>query len=275
MSNQNSYTFAERKISEFSDLIETLFSYDLGFVFRGQRDARWPLESSLTRSLKKASNSFAHFPIVEGIIKDILNSRIHHYMLRDEAPKSELGWHAIAQHHGAPTRLVDFTVLPLVALYFATRSLQNEDNPFAIWVLNFRDINDDCESIFTSIKIDEDPDGFFDDCVKNSASSTHQGLWVGEPRKVNLRLERQGGTFLIPTTTNIGLLDLFCEATSRKKIRSDKLVVSSSLLPEIQIYLKKSGITGSRLFDGVDGLASEASDEINRIASSLSQAGTD
>lgn len=259
----------EKEIVDFESLIEALFSYDLGYVFRGQRNSDWALESTLSRVLNRTGDVATYSPIVEGVIKDVLESRIHHYIHRDEAPKSLLGWHAIAQHHGAPTRLVDFTVLPLVALYFATKNLQECDDNCAIWVINFRDLNADCEGIFPGVKIDQDPDAFFDEIAKCSENSELQGLWVGEPRKVNLRLERQGGTFLIPTCTNKSIGSLLTEVGSRCHIRVEKLVISATLLPQIRLFLKRSGVTGSRLFDGVDGLVSEATDDIHRIVSGL------
>lgn len=121
-------------IDSIGQYIDTIFSLqlDVNYIFRGQKDKNYLLNSSLKRS------ATANWHYVE---KRMLEN-FKKYCLRMEPSISESIWKnmIIAQHHGIPTRLLDFTSSPLVALHFALTG--NElDTDAVIWSIDINEIH--------------------------------------------------------------------------------------------------------------------------------------
>jgi hypothetical protein len=118
---QNKYIFPvkESTASDFKTLVKVLAKYrnPRDWVFRGQGDATWPL-------LPKAGRE-PYFKVHDNwLFREWRRKAIEYTGTRWE---SDWDWLAIAQHHGLPTRLLDWTENPLNAVYFAVREPQATD----------------------------------------------------------------------------------------------------------------------------------------------------
>jgi hypothetical protein len=96
------------------------------YVYRGLANADWSIETSLARL-------GAHHA---GIEEPALRS-FRKYAEPGAVPTDQLLVQlAIAQHHGLPTRLIDWTLSPRVAVHFATAEEEHFDKPGAIWCID-------------------------------------------------------------------------------------------------------------------------------------------
>ena len=104
-----------------------------GWAFRGQRDAEWPLLSSLSRHLKDFVADKTCWRERESRAIRIFRRKAHNYVSDLRILDDDLRCLALMQHHGAPTRLLDFTKSPYVAAFLA---LENATGSAAVFALN-------------------------------------------------------------------------------------------------------------------------------------------
>jgi hypothetical protein len=102
-------------------------------AFRGQPDARFLPSSSFERAAARLGYDPARLYEVEERMVRELQRRSGQYLLHPPPAGDTLDWLALLRHHGAPTRLVDFTKSFYVACWFA---IESADGDAAIWAVD-------------------------------------------------------------------------------------------------------------------------------------------
>jgi hypothetical protein len=111
-------------------------SSENAWAFRGVGNAKFALAPSIERN---AVGTALGWPALEIKVSEDFRSRANLYL--PPPLEGELVWLALMQHYGVPTRLLDFTLSPFVALYFAVKPFvppsDKETPEFArVWALD-------------------------------------------------------------------------------------------------------------------------------------------
>lgn len=255
------------EVNDINRLIEHLMTYEAHWMFRGHSSETWILESSIERLLKPIGWSPDLATSCESFSVFKFHSNAHHYVTKETLPTSKLGWLSLMQHHGVPTRLLDFTVSPFIALFFAFDGVNPEqEDRCAIWAIDYRDLTkkvieyikeQDKNFSLSYSEVQMKQDLVFETIINQNS---YDVLWTTEPGVLNLRLERQKGTFLLSGNIRKRISDLLPKFLSNQTYK--KIIIPASLSTEAYKIMDKMGISNSRLFSDIDGLGKDIKNEI-------------
>jgi hypothetical protein len=220
------------------------------FAYRGVSTTAGALQTSLARLAGGTRD-------VERIELGLLRSFRKYAHPRDHRPDTVWHWLALAQHSGLPTRLLDWTYSPLVALHFATASLDHFDRDGEVWCVDFPQVNKNLPRSLRALLEAEGSDaltvemlGKFSSLQQFDRLRRFDFVVFLEPPTILPRLAAQHALFsMMPGPT--ARLD---EWLGRHPEVHRRVVVPAAAKPEIRDKLDQANITERALQGGLGGL---------------------
>jgi hypothetical protein len=219
---------------------EDLRLFRSSFAYRGCSDAGADLSSGLDRLGG------------DGELERQLMRAFRKYAAQDSVPHdTDWDWLALGQHHGLPTRLLDWTYSPYVALHFATQNTTKYDRDGAVWCIDYaraherlpeelrRPLRHEGAQVFTTELLAEavpelqDLDRYEADFV----------LFV-EPPSFDARIVNQYALFSVVSRPGAQLEQL-----------ARRIVIPAGLKWEVRDKLDQANVTERVLFPGLDGIS--------------------
>ncbi len=231
---------------------QELQRYRSPYVYRGLGDANYDLKTSLMRL-------GGNYPEVE---KHLIRN-FHKYSKRlTNFGGADAFWDilAIGQHFGLPTRLLDWTYSPYVALHFATSKLHQFQNDGVIWAVNHEKVVDYLPNKLMAILLEEGSNKFTTESLnpvcrswKEFDSLQEENFVIFfEPPSFDERIVNQFALFSAMPSSQ-ALLNEWLVAHEDLYFR---IIIAKELKWEVRDKLDQANINERMLFPGLEGLSS-------------------
>jgi hypothetical protein len=169
-----------------------------------------------------------------------------------------LNWLSLAKHHGLPTRLLDWSYSPYVAMHFATVNAREFDSDGAIWCVDYQKTNELLPPKLREILKSEDASIFSTEMLSRVATTLEDidalgGDFVAffEPPSLDERIVNQFALFSLPSSAKLSLEELL----KRRESMFRRIIIPAELKWEVRDKLDQANITERVLFPGLDGLS--------------------
>lgn len=247
------------RIESWKDLCDRLYDnswqpslgrFRADFAYRGISDSHYSLSNRFLRTSGELKHLEYH--LLRNFRK-YAGEKYQQFLTTD--------WRVLTlgQHYGLPTRLLDWTYSPFIAIHFATADVSKYEVDAAIWKVDFVKVNrllpkklkDELEEVgsntFTIEMIEETLPSLKD--YDTLSENTH--VMFFEPPSMDARIVNQFAFFSImsdPTAKMDEWLNDHPEVFQR-------IIIPKELKWEVRDKLDQANITERLLFPGLDGLA--------------------
>ena len=232
------------------------------YVFRGTDNAGWPLETSLVRLPGLTPDNCK---VVE---RSLIRSFRKYAKAGAFDDKSEWYVMAVAQHNGLPTRCLDWTASPLVAVHFACGDETRKGEDGIVWCLHAGDLRAINSENHVSARTLDRVAWVYDTRLLESQFSNLDALdktfdagrpetrllLLWEPPSLDDRIANQAGMLSIMNSPNGSQNAFLADYAQHLPTLVHRIVIAAKAKPQIRAMLDQNNVSERTLYPGMPGL---------------------
>lgn len=244
-----------QELQQLSNQIDAYWPNSDRCLFRGQASVHWTLQPSIARELCGSKLNWFQVCRLEREMANRFRHDAHRELSTAVLPRRDclINWWPMMRHYGAPTRLLDWSLSPYVALYFAVEQRWDEDG--ALWWFRASTAEHLMSCTYGTAfndhqkyLLDGEDDPF-------QIASPPNMLFVFEVKRAIERIGNQQGLFSVSLDPNSDHAKVLEDLTGYADgPHCEKLIIPKARKPDLLRELQLMNVTGKSMFPGLDGL---------------------